>query len=46
MDGMNSLLFVLRGIGVSSPIDTLLKFLGEGRLRAIGERVLREHPRK
>lgn len=46
MDGMHSLLFVLRGIGIALPIQALIQFLGKERLQLIGDNLVREHPRK
>jgi hypothetical protein len=45
MDGLHALMFVLRGIGIFEALRAMHDVLGQEGLQALGERVVREHPR-
>jgi hypothetical protein len=45
MDGMHSLMFVLRGVGIFTAQETLTKLMGRDVLQELGESIVKEHPR-
>src|ERR1043165_10194363 len=44
MNGMHSLLFVLRGIGCAEPVASLVQLFGEDGATELGEKIVKKYP--